>query len=163
MSWVVSENENNYVLGTTPVQLNKTGHMHLADQQCIDALTKGTAHIVEQFHICFSNPQYSRDGRHLTYPGRFVMSSHMDANVTIWESMLLVKWKRATSDMPQLPARDMLKVEDVSVNALPSWFDDQSYIQGAPKHEQLGQHCTGVVLVSMVADVSHHNKLAILI
>ena len=104
-----------------------------------------------------------RDGRPLTYLGRFVVPSHVDAKDSIWGITPLMKWKRTTSDLPQLPARGMRKVEDVSANALPSSTDDQSYVQGAYKYEQLGQQCMGMIFDYMFTDMSVQNKLAILI
>ena len=95
-----------------------------------------------------------RDGRPLTYLGRFIVPSHVDAKDSTWRNVPLMKWKRTMSDLPQLPARDMRKVEDVSANALPSSIDDATYVQGAHKFEQLGQQCMGMIFDAMFTDIS---------
>ena len=144
-----------------PIHSYKKGYIYLHEKQCIEALTKGNVNIDDQFHICFTNPTDSRDGTPLTYPGRLVVPSHVNVKDSTWRSTPLMK--RTTSDLPQLPARDMRKVEDVSANALPSSNDDVTYVQGAHKFEQLGQQCMGMIFDAMFTDISVQNRLAILI
>ena len=71
----------------------------------------------------------ARDGRPCTYPGRLLL--HPTGKDKLWANSQLVKTGRtADAEMPH--SRDMLQVEDVSEDALPST------VQGAMKYQQVG-------------------------
>ena len=78
----------------------------------------------------------ARDGRPCTYPGRLLL--HPTGKDKLWANSQLVKTGRtADAEMPH--SRDMLQVEDVSEDALPSTVDDDNaVVQGAMKYQQVG-------------------------
>jgi hypothetical protein len=77
----------------------------------------------------------SRDGRPCTFPGRFLF--HPQAkDKHIWSKCALVRNVR-TGEADMLHARDMVQIEDVSADALPSTVDDDNaVVQGAQKYQQ---------------------------
>ena len=91
------------------------------------------------FHYdpAFGNLQAdARDGRPCTFPGRLLLHPGAKDNKHVWSNSTLVKTGR-TADADMLHARDMVQVEDVSADALPSTVDDDNaVVQGAAKYQQ---------------------------
>lgn len=87
--------------------------------------------------LCFLACQVdTRDGRPCNYPGRVLL--HPTLKDKMWQNVALLRTGR-TEPCDMLHSRDMLSIEDVSADALPSTVDDDAAtVQGAKKYEQAG-------------------------
>ena len=86
------------------------------------------------FHI-LSFQVDARDGRPCTFPGRLLL--HPTSNNQLWNSSALVKNGR-TAEADMLHAREMIQVEDISADALPSTVDDDGCAGGPEISAGLG-------------------------
>eukprot|EP00434_Breviolum_minutum_P024555 symbB.v1.2.021690.t1/scaffold1889.1/size97066/5 len=100
--------------------------------------------MLRSFHLhrqAVINRLHARDGRPCTYPGRLLFNP--TGKDKVWANSQLVKTGRtADAEMPH--SRDMLQVEDISEDALPSTVDDDNaVVQGAMKYQQVQSLASG--------------------
>ena len=135
LSWVLSECSNNLGLVQMPVHSNYKNKLVILEKNFLERISKLPLNLDHCYSILFKNRCDGRDDRPLNYPGRFCFPGTLvDVRNSIWWGSRLREEGRC-EPVPQIAGKDLLVVEDLSADALPS---ADTYPQGAKKYEQLG-------------------------
>ena len=157
LGWVLSESQHNVGLVHMPVHSNHKNRLVLTESNALTKLTKCNFNLDYQYNIMFKTRLDARDNRPLMYPGRLVFpGTLLDVRTSPW-FMSKLRADGRTEAVEQVASKDLLTMEDLNPDALPS-TDEERYVGGARKYEQLGP-CAAEALFSSLLDGPHSNEM----
>eukprot|EP00438_Fugacium_kawagutii_P022435 Skav232862 [mRNA] locus=scaffold2451:162468:166474:+ [translate_table: standard] len=157
LTWALAEQMQSVGVVLCPVFTYQKGRLILEERALLDMLCRGNHNIDWSFAALFSEKCDSRDLRPMCYSGRFVFPSALELSKNCFWTCDLRRFQR-TSEIAQLPAREMKEIENLDPDAVPDTTDQSLRIKGANKYAQLGSAACkeifdSVLRGSSIADV----------
>ena len=133
LSQVLHQSDKNAALVLTPMFTYKHRNSWQQEEIILKTLAKRALFFDHTFSLLFQDKLDCRDNRPLAYNGRVVFAGHVQANKSAWKASGLLACGR-TECAAQLAAKDMIIVEDLGPDALPTSVDDstQAVVQATP-------------------------------
>jgi hypothetical protein len=162
MTWCMYENDKSAGVIMMPTFVHKKGQLWLAERACTDIIHRGSIFADMSAMLVFKNKTDARDERPMSYPLKLILPSNIDVKKSEWRSNALMTMGR-TKEVDQLRGSEMIVIEDVSLDCLPS-SDDHVGAQGPGKYEQVGVDAMRAVLQAQLdnADLSKFDALLII-
>lgn len=113
------------------------GQLFLAEHMCLKNLSSASLNVDKTMILPYASRLDQRDSRPLVYHGRIVTSLGLKEKEWAFKNAALVRNQR-TEPADQVAAANMLVVEDIQPDALPSSTTAEGLVQGARKFEQIG-------------------------
>ena len=98
-----------------------------------------------------------RDERPLSYSGRILTAANGNVRRGIWRKTGLIKFG-SIGGAPQLSANDMVMVDDLADDALPSTTDERTQVTPSVKWAQLGEATMETLLMGLLRDMDTDGK-----
>ena len=122
----------------------KSGNLWLLEQTQLKSLAMTGVNVDCLWVLAFKQKNDSRESRPCVAPGKVILRPQFFVEKKMWISSGLIR-KARTEEVDMPPAKNMVSVEEVGSDVLPSHTED-GYIQGARKSEQIGVAAHAAVL-----------------
>ena len=144
---------NSLGVALTPVFFHKKGQLFKLEEVCNKLLNQANINGDYRFALPFTGKTDERERRTLVQRGRFLLAMDEEiskSNLNLWKADPLVK-KPLVEEAALTPTRDLLIIEDVSEDSLPSTTDLTTSINPPEKHQQIGLDAAKKLLCSLTA------------
>jgi hypothetical protein len=125
---LLHHNELNVGLVLVPMFTYKQGSLWSTVEKSMKLLLKRSLFFDPSFSLLFNKKADERDSRPLAYQGRVVLSGQVQMHRSPWKGSAIIA-KGHTEPANQVPAKDMVLVEDLGDTALPSSIEDKHWVQ----------------------------------
>ena len=153
-------------IGLAPSFFYKKGSLHKLVENANKLLANANVNIDTPFALAFSNRNDERQKRPLLQTGFLALPGESKATDSTWQH-----WKgtdvfkfHLVKDAALPLSADLVEMEDLSEEALPSSTDDKTHPCQAEKHQQIGQDAASKILASALTNApAEAERAAILI
>ena len=162
--WAITEHQQNVGLLFMPVHTWQRNKLILTESAILTKLQKCNFNLDHQCCLTFCDKSDKRDTRPMTYPMRFLFPATLtDLRNSMWFTSELCDTGR-TKPAKQLPAKDMVFVEDLAEDAVPQFQGGPKdyYVSGPQKSEQLGVDAWANIFDGLLTDAELSDTQAIM-